>query len=125
MTLGRCARWRALGSLFQRLGHERLHSAEQGCIHRREPSLVSLKICTTIRRWGSRLLPLRTCYIGTVLYVVGFVTLGAAFQEHLSIGALVMGWGISGVAVMINTVSMCKHPIAFMPVANNNSLGDL
>ena len=60
-----------------------------------------------------------------MLYVVGFVTLGASFQEHLSIGALVMGWGISGVAVMINTVSMCKHPIAFTPLANNNSPGDL
>ncbi|PIL27347.1 MFS general substrate transporter [Ganoderma sinense ZZ0214-1] len=50
-----------------------------------------------------------TCYIGTVLYVTGFVTLGAAFQEHLSIGALVMGWGISGVAVMINTVSIYAY----------------
>ncbi len=68
------------------------------------------------RRLGSRLWPHRTCYIGTVLYIVGFVTLGAAFQEHLSIGALVMGWGISGVAVMINTVAMCKHLTAFVPV---------
>ena len=50
-----------------------------------------------------------------MLYIIGFVTLGAAFQEHLSIGALVMGWGISGVAVMINTVSMCKHPTASCP----------
>ncbi len=50
----------------------------------------------------------RTCYIGTALYVVGFVVLGAALQKHLSVGALVMGWGIAEVAVMINTTAICK-----------------
>ena len=43
------------------------------------------------------------------LYICGFVVLGASFQKHLSVGALVMGWGIAEVAVMINTVAVCEY----------------
>ena len=42
------------------------------------------------------------------LYICGFVVLGAAFQKHLSVGALVMGWGITEVATMVNTVAVCE-----------------
>lgn len=42
------------------------------------------------------------------LYLCGFVVLGAAFQKKLSVGAVVMGWGLAEVAVMINTVAICK-----------------
>lgn len=52
----------------------------------------------------------RMCYVAMPLYICGFVLLGASFQEHLSVGALVMGWGISQVAIMINTVAVCKCP---------------
>lgn len=58
----------------------------------------------------SRPLRCRTCYIGTVLYIIGFVVLGASFQKHLSVGALVIGWGIAEVAVMINTTAICESP---------------
>lgn len=54
-------------------------------------------------------MPYRTCYVATPLYVCGFVLLGAAFQKHLSVGALVMGWGIAEVAVMVNTVAICAY----------------
>ncbi|CDO73900.1 hypothetical protein BN946_scf185016.g57 [Trametes cinnabarina] len=50
-----------------------------------------------------------TCYIAMPLYICGFVLLGASFQNHLSVGALVMGWGISEVAVMINTVAVYAY----------------
>jgi hypothetical protein len=50
----------------------------------------------------------RTCYVAVPLYICGFVLLGAAFQKHLSVGALVMGWGIAELAIMINTVAVCK-----------------
>lgn len=50
----------------------------------------------------------RTCYIALPLYIVGFILIGAALQNHLSIGALIMGWGIAEVATMINTVAVCK-----------------
>lgn len=35
--------------------------------------------------------------------------LGAAFQNKLSAGAVVMGWGIAEVAVMITTVAVCAY----------------
>jgi MFS family permease len=49
------------------------------------------------------------CYVGIVLFVVGFVTLGATIEKHLSTGALVMGWGISEVAIMITTVAVYAY----------------
>ncbi|TCD68168.1 hypothetical protein EIP91_011446 [Steccherinum ochraceum] len=50
-----------------------------------------------------------TCYIAVPLYIVGFVLIGAALQNHLNIGALIMGWGIAEVAVMINTVAVYAY----------------
>ncbi|KAJ3893859.1 MFS general substrate transporter [Lentinula edodes] len=49
------------------------------------------------------------CYLAMPLYICGFVLLGASFQDHLSVGALVMGWGISELAVMINTVAVYAY----------------
>lgn len=43
------------------------------------------------------------------LYICGFLVLGASFQKHLSVGALVMGWGIAEVAVMIATVAVYAY----------------
>ena len=50
----------------------------------------------------------RTCYVAVPLYICGFFVLGAAFQKHLSVGALVMGWGIAELAIMIDTVAVCE-----------------
>ncbi|KAL6299412.1 MFS general substrate transporter [Sparassis latifolia] len=50
-----------------------------------------------------------TCYIAVPLYVCGFVVLGASFQKHLSVGALVMGWGIAEMAIMMNTVAVYAY----------------
>uniref|UniRef100_A0A8H8CFQ1 Major facilitator superfamily (MFS) profile domain-containing protein n=1 Tax=Psilocybe cubensis TaxID=181762 RepID=A0A8H8CFQ1_PSICU len=49
------------------------------------------------------------CYIAIPLYICGFVTLGAALERHLSVGALIMGWGIAEFAVMINTVAIYAY----------------
>ncbi|KAI0264618.1 MFS general substrate transporter [Gloeopeniophorella convolvens] len=49
------------------------------------------------------------CYLAVPLYVCGFVVLGASFQDHLSVGALVMGWGIAEVAIMVNTVAIYAY----------------
>lgn len=49
------------------------------------------------------------CYLAMPLYICGFVLLGASFQNHLSVGALVMGWGIAELAVMINTVAVYAY----------------
>lgn len=50
------------------------------------------------------------CYVAMPLYLCGFLVLGAGIQ-HLNITAVVFGWGIAEVAVMINTVAICRCPI--------------
>lgn len=45
------------------------------------------------------------------LYICGFVVIGAALQETLSVGALVMGWGIAMVSNMICTVAVCQYSL--------------
>ncbi|KAF9050957.1 MFS general substrate transporter [Rhodocollybia butyracea] len=49
------------------------------------------------------------CYVGIPLYICGFVLLGASFQNQLSPGAFIMGFGISMVAVMIITVAVYAY----------------
>ncbi|KAF7348493.1 MFS general substrate transporter [Mycena venus] len=49
------------------------------------------------------------CYVAIPLYIVGFVVLGASFQNHLSPGAIVMGWGLAEMAIMINTVAVYAY----------------
>ncbi|EJD08563.1 MFS general substrate transporter [Fomitiporia mediterranea MF3/22] len=49
------------------------------------------------------------CYIAMPLYLCGFLVLGASFQNKLSVGAMVMGWGIAQVAIMINTVAVYAY----------------
>lgn len=60
------------------------------------------------------------CYIAIPLYVCGFSVLGAAFQNHgLGLGAVIMGWGIAQVAIMVNTVAVCTYPLFFLPSARH------
>lgn len=35
--------------------------------------------------------------------------LGASFQKHLGVGAIIMGWGISELAIMIHTVAVYAY----------------
>ena len=57
----------------------------------------------------------KTCYVAVLLYLCGFLALGSAFQEHDSVasGALIMGWGIAEVAIMVNTVAVCGLCVPF------------
>ena len=64
----------------------------------------------------------RTCYIAVPLYICGFVLLGASFQKGLSVGVLVMGWGIAEVATMINTVAVCELLAVHLPYQSNVDL---
>lgn len=52
---------------------------------------------------------LRTCYLAVLLYLCGFILLGASIQKHLSVGALIMGWGIAVFSVMIGTVAVYAY----------------
>ncbi|KAJ7182486.1 major facilitator superfamily domain-containing protein [Mycena crocata] len=49
------------------------------------------------------------CYIAVPLYICGFVVLGAVLENHLGVAALIMGWGISECAIMINTVAVIAY----------------
>lgn len=48
-------------------------------------------------------------YLALPLYICGFVVIGAAFQNHLTIGALIMGWGIAECATMMTTVAVYAY----------------
>jgi hypothetical protein len=52
-----------------------------------------------------------------MLYVCGFVVLGVSFQNKLSLGAVIMGWGIAVASIMINTVAVCGCLSRCAPVA--------
>ncbi|KAF8624996.1 hypothetical protein AX15_005625 [Amanita polypyramis BW_CC] len=54
----------------------------------------------------SRLWP---CYIAVPLFICGFLVIGASFQKHLSLGAVIMGWGIAQLSIMINTVAVYTY----------------
>ena len=54
----------------------------------------------------------RTCYIGVLFYVVGFVVLGASLQNHL-IAAFIIGWGIAQIGILVTTVAVCKSTLRF------------
>ena len=57
--------------------------------------------------YGWQSVPCRACYIAILLYICSFVVLGVALQNHLSVGVLVMEWGIAQVAIMVNMVAVC------------------
>ncbi|KAM0745607.1 MFS general substrate transporter [Meredithblackwellia eburnea MCA 4105] len=50
-----------------------------------------------------------TCYVFAPLFLGGFILLGAAFQKKLSVAALVFGWGMAEVSIMINTVAVYNY----------------
>ncbi|KAI0088615.1 MFS general substrate transporter [Irpex rosettiformis] len=50
-----------------------------------------------------------SCYVAVVLYVVGMVLMGAAFQDHLTIAAFIIGWGLVEIATMVNTVAIYAY----------------
>ncbi|KAG5337233.1 hypothetical protein C0989_010134, partial [Termitomyces sp. Mn162] len=57
----------------------------------------------------SRLWTERACYTAVPLFICGFLVLGASFQKHLGVGAIIIGWGISELAIMINTVAVYAY----------------
>ncbi|KAL9709913.1 hypothetical protein Ac2012v2_006972 [Leucoagaricus gongylophorus] len=44
------------------------------------------------------------CYLGIPLFICGFLVIGASFQNHLPLAAIIMGWGIAEFSIMIMTV---------------------
>ena len=52
----------------------------------------------------------RACYVAVALYTIGMVLLGAGFQNHLSIAAFIIGWGLVEIATIVNTTAVCEYP---------------
>ncbi|KAJ7062541.1 major facilitator superfamily domain-containing protein [Mycena amicta] len=48
------------------------------------------------------------CYVSLPLYLLGFLLLGYGF-EALSVGAVIMGWGIGQTAIMLNTTAIYAY----------------
>lgn len=116
-----CSSWRNCGTIYERFHYEHEHSKKSWCLWGWKSSLVSEKL---VYLWQAWWLCNRACYIALPLYICGFVTLGASIEKHLSVGALIMGWGISEFSVMINTVAVyayCndafpKHQVIFSKI---------
>ena len=105
---GRCSYRRINRSLLERLDHELHNTTEPWCAWSWKPTLVCCTLTSQMRILTETALSSRPCYLSIMLYVCGFVVLGAAFQNNLTIGAVIMGWAIAMAAIMINTVAVCK-----------------
>ena len=55
----------------------------------------------------------RRCYIGVLLYVVGFVVLGASLQNHRIAALIIIGWGHAQIGILVTTVAICKSTFRF------------
>ncbi|KAF9072425.1 MFS general substrate transporter [Rhodocollybia butyracea] len=47
-----------------------------------------------------------TCYISVPLYLIGFLVLGAAFQNHFNIGVVVVGWAFILISCLMTTTAV-------------------
>lgn len=57
------------------------------------------------------------CYLALPLFICGMVVLGATFQNHLSVVALVFGWGLAEISIMMTTVAICERRVRLWPAS--------
>ncbi|KAF9072424.1 major facilitator superfamily domain-containing protein [Rhodocollybia butyracea] len=50
-----------------------------------------------------------TCYISVPLYLIGFLVLGAAFQNHFNIAVVIVGWGFIVVSYLMTTTAVYAY----------------
>jgi hypothetical protein len=60
---------------------------------------------------------LRALYAVLPFYVAGFVLLGGAYKEKLSLVAVVFGWLMAQCANLMNTVSVCTFYVVLQSVS--------
>ena len=58
-----------------------------------------------------------TTYIGVLLQVFGLILTGQALANHLNVAAIVFGWGLEGVGVMITSVAIVAYGLDCYPSA--------
>ncbi|KIW47290.1 hypothetical protein, variant [Exophiala oligosperma] len=61
---------------------------------------------------------LRSTYIGAILMVPGLVVIGQALAHHLTIGAIIMGWGMYTTGIMITSVATVAWALSCHPSAS-------
>ena len=72
-------------------------------------------VCRRVRFYGYPKIycnAFRLCAIALPTYVTGLVISGVAFERKLAVTAVVLGWGIREIAVMIDTAAVCKYEIS-------------
>ncbi|KIW62485.1 hypothetical protein PV04_10658 [Phialophora macrospora] len=57
-------------------------------------------------------------YVGAVLMIPGLVLLGQALEKHLNIAAVIMGWGLYSVGLMITSVATVAYILDCYPSAS-------
>ncbi|GAA5936907.1 hypothetical protein JCM3775_002741 [Rhodotorula graminis] len=50
-----------------------------------------------------------TCYVSMPPFVAGFILLGAAFQNKLNVAAVIFGWGLAELGILLNTVAVYAY----------------
>lgn len=73
-----------------------------------------------MRRHGGVFKPearLVTNYIGAFFMIPGLILAGQALQNHLSVGAIIVGWGIYVFGVMCASVAITAYALDAYPAA--------
>ncbi|KAK7409178.1 hypothetical protein QQX98_008671 [Neonectria punicea] len=60
---------------------------------------------------------LNMIYISSVFMIVGLVVLGQALLHHLSVGAVIMGWGLHSFGIMTASVAVTAYVLDSYPTA--------
>ncbi|MCJ1483012.1 hypothetical protein MMC06_003178, partial [Schaereria dolodes] len=68
---------------------------------------------------------LSTIYIATVFMIPGLILVGQALQQHLSVGAIIMGWGMYVFGVMTASVAITAYALDSYPTASPEVSGFL
>lgn len=74
-----------------------------------------------VRKHGGVFRPearLFTNYVGTFLMLPGLIIVGQALQKHLSVAAIIMGWGMYVVGVMIASVGITAYVLDCYPTGS-------
>lgn len=58
-----------------------------------------------------------TIYISAAIMIVGLIVLGQALAHHLSVAAIIMGWGMHSFGIMICSVAVTSYLLDAYPTA--------
>lgn len=74
-----------------------------------------------IKHHHGRFMPevrLRSTYIGAILMVPGLIIIGQALAKHLTIGAIIVGWGMYTTGITVTSVATVAWALSCYPSAS-------